>query len=118
MMEKITSNEIYVARLIIDTFDDGQTEMSAEDRDNITRFGSLDPDVIQHLITRILNEGTLPEEQHRYLAKGVYDEWVEPGNDSMPDEIFNEFPTHDGIVQITPDEFKDILAYVAKEYFG
>ncbi len=118
MRSKISSDEIHMARLVLGTLEEVETQISEEVRADITKWGNHDPDVIQALVTRMVNEGTLPEEMHRYLAKGVYEEWAEGRDDNMPREIFNEFPTHNGLVQITGEEFMDILAYVAKEYYG
>lgn len=117
--QKIRSEDIQLARLVLGGMLDDQTEIPEDMKKALAWNTSVDLDYIQHLVTRMREEGTLPEEQHRYLARGMYDEWTEGDErDNMPDAIFNEFPTVDGIVQITAEEFKDILAYVASEYFG
>ncbi len=118
MTEKITSKEIHMARMVLNAMDDDQTEIPEAIKEDIRRYRVFDVAVIQHLINRIKAEGTLPEESHRYLAKGAYKEWGSEAEETMPNEIFNEFPTKDGLVQITGEEFMDILAYVANSYYG
>lgn len=116
---KITSKDIQTARLVIAAMDEGQTEITQEIKDDLARWNNVDVDVIQHLVKRMLTEGKLPEEQHRALAKGAYDgEWVETQGENMADDILNEFPTQDGKVIISTEEFRDIIAYVAEEYYG
>ena len=115
-MSKITNHEINNARHIMALMGEDETKVPKLYHEILEDAG-VDIAVIEKLIERIRKEGKLPEEKHRYQASGTYQNWVD-GCESMPDEILNEFTTKDGIVQITEEEFLDILAYVAESYYG
>lgn len=118
MRNEISNEEIHMAKMVLNTMDEGQTEIADDVKDAIKKYGIFEVSVIQHLVTRMQTEGKLPEELHRYQAQGAYKQWIGDNLESMPDELLNEFPVMDGIVQITEDEFRDVLAYIAREYYG
>lgn len=116
MGHKITSKELLVARYAMDAMKD--TDKLPVDMIEAIELGGHDPDVIQHIINRMKDEGVLQEEAHRFQAKDRYAAWAPNNSDNMANEIVNEFIVKDGKVDITPEELLDIIAYVADEYYG
>lgn len=119
MRNEITNEEVHMARMVLSTMDNGQTEIPEDVKADIKKYGVFEVSVIKHLVERMLTEGKLPEEKHRYQAEGAYKQWAGDSQETMPDEVLNEFTVNeDGIVQITEEEFRDVLAYIAREYYG
>ena len=116
-MDKITRNMLFVARAVLGVMEEDGS-ISEEMAESI-KLGGNDPDVIVHLAKRMRNEGSLPEEKHRYQSAGKFKEWSGNSEETMPEEILSEFAVDAaGYVHIKEEEFLDVLAYIAEEYYG
>jgi len=116
---KITNDDIFMANILISYFNENRQKWrSLPDYliKNITNRGG-DIEKLKELAVRMIYEPNIPENSFRYQAKGTHKGWDERDNNEMRN-ILNEFDIVDNRVEITPDEFLDILAHIAEEYYG